>query len=322
MESMKNELKQLFTAYWEYIAISTACKLNVFDEITESGITANILSQNLYLQKQSLQNLLNVLVEKKFLSKNAEKYYLTVKSQYLTENHPESLKYACLNWSDEHLTAWQNMSYTIKTGKSAFKKVYGDNFFNYLNKNPEKLRKYHKAMFEYARDDYANISNKIDFGTHKSILDAGGGYGALIRNIKENYPEIICILFDLPAVIDEVELTDIVKISGDFFNEIPVISDAIILSRVIHDWDDAKASVILNNCFKALPKSGSLYIIENCTDKYESDLPLLSLNMQIMCDSNERSSVQYINLAKETGFTFDSEVQLNDLQTILIFKKL
>jgi len=78
---------------------------------------------------------------------------------------------------------------------------------------------------------------------------------------------------------------------------------------------------ILQNCFKSLPQNGTLYVIENCTDKIQTNLSLLSLNMAVMCQSFERSSIEYKKLCEATGFSFQEEKQLSYLQTILIFKK-
>ena len=41
-------------------------------------------------------------------------------------------------------------------------------------------------------------------------------------------------------------------IGGDFFESVPADGDAYILSRVIHDWDDAAALKILGNCRRAM----------------------------------------------------------------------
>ena len=89
----------------------------------------------------------------------------------------------------------------------------------------------------------------------------------------------------------------------------------------MHDWNKEKANIIINNCFEALPNNGALYIIENCSDNIKVDLSLLSLNMTAMCESYERSSNQYIDLAEKTGFHFKQAIKLNELQTILIFIK-
>lgn len=316
----KNQLKSFFTEHWNYMAVSTACKLNLFDHLQETK-TAKHLANELSLNEEKLLLLLNALHNADYLDKNGDFFKRNSLSEFLTENNPESLKFACLNWSDEHLTAWQNLDYSIKTGKSSFEEIYGLPFFDYLNEYPEKLHAYHKAMYQYAIDDYKTLSDVIDFSKHKTLMDVGGGYGAVIESIKLKYPSVNCVLFDLPKVIEKVTISSINKIGGSFFEKIPNQSEAIVLSRVLHDWNDEKANLILKNCFEVLPNNGTLYVIENCSDKIKTDLSFLSLNMSAMCESYERTSAQYISLSENAGFQFNSETKLNELQTILIFKK-
>lgn len=317
---MKDKLKSFFTEHWKYMAVSTACKLNLFDNLQEEK-TANQLANELSLNEEKLLLLLNALHNANFLNKNADVFKVNSASEFLTENNPESLKYACLNWSAEHLNAWQNLNFSITTGKSSFEEIYGLPFFDYLNKNPEKLHAYHQAMYEYAKDDYKTLPDLIDFSKHKSVMDIGGSYGAVLENIKAKNPKVECVLFDLPKVIDRVAIPNIKKMSGSFFDKIPNKAEAFILSRILHDWKNDKANIILQNCFDALPNNGALYVIENCADKITIDLSLLSLNMTAMCDSYERTSTQYISLVENAGFHFESETKLNKLQTILSFKK-
>ena len=317
---MKNKLKSFFTEHWKYMAVSTACKLNIFDHLQEAK-TAEHLAEELSLNEDKLLLLLNALSNFEFLDKNVDYFKRNSLSECLTESNPESLKYACLNWSDEHLTAWQHLDFSIKTGRSSFEEIFGLPFFDYLNEHPEKLHAYHKAMYQYAKDDYSKLPDVIDFSKHKSLMDVGGGYGAVLENIKAKYPRIGCILFDLPKVIEKVTIPNIKKISGSFFEKIPKQSEAIVLSRVLHDWNNENAKLILKNCFEALPKNGTLYVIENCSDKIKIDLSLLSLNMTAMCESYERTSAQYISLCEIVGFHLDNETNLNELQTILTFKK-
>jgi C-methyltransferase len=317
---MRDKLKSFFTEYWKYMAVSTACKLNLFDHLQEAK-TANQLANEISLNEDKLLLLLNALSNTDFLDKNGNFFKINSLSELLTEHNPESLKYACLNWSGEHLTSWQNLDYSIKTGKSSFEDIYGKPFFDFLNDYPEKLHAYHKGMYQYAKDDYKTLPDVINFSKHKSVMDVGGGYGAVLQNIKAKFSNVECILFDLPKVIEKVTIPNIQKISGSFFEKIPSLSEAIVLSRVLHDWNDEYANLILKNCFEALPTNGILYVIENCTDKVTIDLSLLSLNMTAMCESYERPSSQYISLCENVGFQFDSETNLNELQTILIFKK-
>jgi C-methyltransferase len=317
---MKDKLKSFFTEHWKYMAVSTACKLNLFDHLQEAK-TAKQLAFELSLTEDKLLLLLNALSNTDFLHKNGYLFKVNSLSEFLTDNNPDSLKYACLNWSDEHLTAWQNLDYSIKTGKSSFEVIYGKPFFDFLNDYPEKLHAYHKAMYQYAKDDYKTLPDVIDFSRYKSVMDVGGGFGAVLENIKAKFSNIDCILFDLPNVIDKVTISSIKKIGGNFFEKIPNQSEAIVLSRVLHDWNDEEANIILKNSFEALPSNGRLYVIENCSDKIKIDLSLLSLNMTAICESYERTSAQYISLCENAGFRFDNETKLNELQTILIFKK-
>ena len=77
--------------------------------------------------------LLDGLVSINFLVVVEGCYKLNERSILLTEKHPDSLKYACLNWSGDHLEAWENLDVFIKTGKSAFENKYGMGYFDYIN---------------------------------------------------------------------------------------------------------------------------------------------------------------------------------------------
>lgn len=317
---MKDKLKSFFTEHWTYMAVSTACKLNLFDNLQEEK-TVKQLATKLSLNEEKLLLLLNALHKADFLDKKEDLFKINSLSELLTENNPESLKYACLNWSAEHLNSWQNLDFSIKTGKSSFEEIYGLPFFDYLNENPEKLHDYHKAMYAYAKDDYKTLPDLIDFSQHKSVMDIGGSYGAVLEIIKAKNPTVECILFDLKKTVKNAVFSGGQKICENFFDKVPNVSEAFILSRILHDWNNEKANIILKNCFEALPNNGTLYVIENCTDKIKIDLSLLSLNMTAMCESYERTSSEYIALCKNVGFRFESETKLNELQTILIFKK-
>jgi C-methyltransferase len=320
---MKNKeiLKMQFTSYWSYFAIVTACKLGVFDFLYNNQAGVNSIASKLSLNRLALEKLLDALVEGKMLIFENGKYQNSEQTELLTEKHPESLKYACLNWFEDHLKAWQNLPQTIITGKSHFELNYNTDYFTYISSNNQKLHDYHKAMREYALDDYRNICSIIDFSIHKSVMDVGGGASVLTNIIKANNFDVECINFDLPEVIKLFPQKDVQSVKGNFFEYIPPLSDAIILARIIHDWDDEKASTIIQNCYQALPEGGKLYIIENCKDLCDKNLSLLSLNMMLICNSFERSSKEYTKLAENCEFSFIEMRKLNELQTIIVFKK-
>jgi C-methyltransferase len=67
----KNQLKSFFTDHWTYMAVSTACKLNLFDNLQEAK-TAKQLANELSLNEEKLLLLLNALHNADYLDKNAD----------------------------------------------------------------------------------------------------------------------------------------------------------------------------------------------------------------------------------------------------------
>lgn len=321
MKNAKEYLKNLFTSYWEYLLIQKACKYKVFDYISQGINTFRDLQQLLGFDSYIFKIFIEALVHKDYLQINNDKLILTEKSELLTDFCSESLKNACILWAEEHLTAWQNMDFTLKTGQSTFENLYGMNFFDFIALNEQKSSIYQKALSEYARDDYKKIAQIHDFSRHKKIVDVGGGLGTLLMYIKNKFEQIECIVFDREEVIkiaDDTLKTKIHFMGGDFFQSIPQ-ADGIFLSKILHDWDDEHAFKILQNCYNSLENNGYLYVIE--IDAGSVSVPLLNLNMAIICKSYERSLSQYVNLLKKANFIFCEAKKINELYTLIISKK-
>jgi len=314
------DLKSFFTAHWEYLAVKTACEMNIFDFIEQGSFSLTSLAAKGKFDGNFLHFLLQALHHSNFICYENE-IKLTENGRILTENHPKSLKYACILWAEEHLAAWQNLSFSLKIGKPYFEMQGEKDYFGYIENNDNEFQIYHKAMYEYARDDYEKLPQLIDFSIHKAIIDVGGGLGALIEGIAKSYPQIKCYLFDKEEVVDLAEDSIYEKLSGDFFYKLPKTADALILSRVIHDWNDENALLILKNCYDALPTNGKLYLIENEIDNKDFRFSLLNLNMKLMTSGRERKLSEYQDLAQRQGFVFEKSVALNDLQIVLIFYK-
>ncbi len=318
---IKQELKNTFTGYWHYLALRAACQLSIFDDIENGYNTIEKLVQKNKANKIALQTLIHFLIDANTIIEINESLKLTDKGYFLTDNSPESLKQACILWGSEHLTTWQHLDFTLKTGKSSFEHIFDSRFFDYIDKEQANLINYHLAMAEYARDDYKNITECIDFSEFKTIADVGGGTGNLIKIIAQKFPDILCILAELPNVckLVKTECENLKITTTDFFEKIPFKADAIILSRILHDWDDDKATSILKNCSNAVYPHGKIFIIEIMQDKVNT--PLLNLNMMLMTESYERTYSQYDKLLKKINFKIVASQQLNQLQTILIAQK-
>jgi len=316
-------LKNIFTSYWSYLAIANACKLNIFDYIDFEYNTREKLVEILKSDSYNLNLLFDYLIEAGLIIKNNNIFELTVFGKQLTENHHKSLKYSCILWSEEHLTAWQNFDYTLKTGKPAFDKLYKKNFFDYIADNQEKLKIYHKAMNEYARDDYENICKILDFIdiSHYFIADIGGGMGALLSIMKKNNPKSDFFLFEKKEVLDLIKNNnDFEKVEVNFFEtfQCEIIFNLAFLCRVLHDWNDEKAIIILQNAVKIMRKNGYLYIIESIKDINKKQNSILDINMRIMTSGYERTLDDFKKLLQNTNLKIKNVLKLNETYSIII----
>jgi hypothetical protein len=85
-------------------------------------------------------------------------------------------------------------------------------------------------------------------------------------------------------------------------------ADAIILKSVIHDWNDERCCIILQNCRQALPSEGTLLLVERSMPQSPgvSDADrahaLSDLNMLRGPGGRERTEKQYHRLLTESGF--------------------
>ena len=84
------------------------------------------------------------------------------------KSHPLSLADAATLWGGETYHAWAEASYSLRTGRSAFRKQHGKNFFDFLNERPEQLQSSHRAFAAYARHDYRLLSDAFELRSARS----------------------------------------------------------------------------------------------------------------------------------------------------------
>ena len=313
------ELKSFFTQHWLYLAVRAACRINLFDVVEQGTFSKPQLLDMLNTDKQATTHLVDALINHDFLQDSGGLISLSNLSEQLTESSPNSLKHACLLWGGEHMDVWQNLDKTIKNGQPVFPEMFGKGFFDYLYEDETKSNEYHKAMYEYARDDYQGIHTSIDLSGVSSCADIGGANGALVEQLIGHCPKVKFTIFDKQDHRGP-NVTNVNFVKGDFFDSIPELGEAYLLSRVLHDWNDEIALLILKSCFQSLPKGGEVFVIENDLSKLGDGGHLLSLNMMAVCESFERTQDQYVRLLNESGFPVETLKNHNQLLVIKAVK--
>lgn len=93
---------------------------------------------------------------------------------------------------------------SIQEGGLPFENAYGMSAFEFNGTNPRFNKVFNKGMFDSSRIIMKKVlETYTGFEGIESIVDVGGGTGAVINMIVSKYSNIKAINYDLPHVIEE-----------------------------------------------------------------------------------------------------------------------
>jgi SAM-dependent methyltransferase len=210
----------------------------------------------------------------------------------------------------------------IRSGQSPFEQAHGVGSWGYMAAHPELGTTFNEFMTRLTAGRHEALLAAYDFGGIGTLVDVGGGSGATLAAVLRAHPGMRAILFDLPqglgdaaAVLAAAGVADRCGIvEGDFFAAVPPGGDAYILSRILHDWDDARAGAILRSCHRAMGPGGRLLVLESVLPPPPARLPpavaFLDLDMHVMEGGRERTEADFAALFATTGFELTRMVPL------------
>ena len=310
---------------WRTQTIHSAVELGVFELLPAAAAE---VERQARLHRSIGTRLMRALMELGLVWRDTEgSYYPTERGSLLTRKHPLSLADAARHWGRESYEAWSGITRSLRTGESDFERSHGANFFDWIQDRPSELQAYHSAMSTYARHDYRDLAESVDFTAHDSILDAGGGTGELAFALLRSCPGLVATVMDRAEVVEGVRPPADLEgrcrfIKGDLFQKWPVTSDAVILARVLHDWPDRDALRILIRAREAMPKHGMLYVIEMVLDDETGAGGLLDLNMLVMTQGAERTEEQFRDILREAGFGLLDVIETGAVSSVLMARAL
>jgi len=311
--SIETALSQMIAGYRISQAIFVAVKLGIVDELTEGSRSGDELAASAGLNPAALHRLLVVLANAGVL-REAEpaRFALTPMGALLQEGRP--LRHSAVLGAELFWRAYGELAYTVQTGQSAFQRAFGMPIYDYLPRNPQADAAYAGAMTAATTAMAAVLTDSYDFSGVSTVVDVGGGRGALLSRILTAHPHLRGILFDRPSTVgdtpDALEINQVASrcqvVSGSFFEGLPPGADLYILKWVISEWSDDRAALILRNCRRAMDPGGRLLVIEPL------DLPsnaLFNLNMLVTWNGGRvRSSADLAALLRDAGLSVEGVI--------------
>jgi hypothetical protein len=310
-------LYQMAVGHYVSRALHLAAKLGVADLLADGPRPAADLAAATGTQAPALRRVLRLLASTGIFDETADgSFALTPLGEALRSDVPGSARALVLLFAGVALQdSWKELEYCVRTGQPAFRKASpdGDAFSHF---DPEQEAIFDAAMATFAPQTAAAIAAAYDFSAFGTLVDVGGGNGALLVGILAANPALRGIVFDRPRAVDAARKkiaeagleARCEAIAGDFFEAVPPGADAYVLKHVIHDWDDDRALAILRNCHRAMGASAKLLVAEGVYPP-RIDRSLESrgaaandVNMLVATGGRQRSEAEFRSLYAAAGF--------------------
>lgn len=254
-----------------------------------------------------LHRLLRALATEDVLVERADgRFDLAPAGHLLRVDVPGSLRPLIVARGALYAPAVQALPDSVRDGGVPFDRVYGRSFFDHLSQRAEHASTFHASMANRSRREAESLLSAGDFPRFRHVVDVGGGSGTLISAVVERTTGATGLLFDLPSVVARARVPARVEvIGGNFLDRIPGGGDAYVLSRILHDWDDETAALILRRCREAMHPGSVLLIAEAVLPEHAADDPEVvrrDVSMMVLTSGRERSRRDFAAILGAAGF--------------------
>lgn len=310
-------LMQLATAFWAFKTLAAAHELDLFTRVsTSGGISPPELSQHLGIEARPAEMLLTGCAALGLLEKDGARYRNSpLAEKFLVRGTPYYFG-GFVEMLDKRLyPGWGKLLEAVRTNRpTTWDPDRQKSLFE--AEDPAMLATFWEAMHSLSTFTARVLGEAIDFSSFTRLLDVGGGSAAFDIELCRQYPRLRATVYDLPFVtgiaaekVAAAGLQDRITMArGDFFADpsYPSGHDVILLSMIMHDWDEARDREILRKCYQALPSGGAVIISELLVNDAKSGpapAALMSLNMLIETEGGRNySPAEYSAWLDALGF--------------------
>lgn len=203
--------------------------------------------------------------------------------------------------------AWGSLLNYVRTGAPAYQSNFGLPFWEDLQAHPEIA-----ASFDALIGPTGHGAPEPDFQISggwkavRSVVDVGGGTGAMLAEILRLRPNISGTLVDQSGTVKRSEavfqaagVRSRVRIVGQsFFEPLPEGADIYLLRGVLNDWPDREAAAILRRCAEAARPNGRVVVLKGVST---DETPRGIMIEMVLLGGKQRSVKEFRELARQAG---------------------
>ncbi|KAL7621383.1 hypothetical protein AAE478_008705 [Parahypoxylon ruwenzoriense] len=162
---------------------------------------------------------------------------------------------------------WPNSEENNETGFSLANNS-NKSMFDIFGENLDRAERF-GTYFSRSGDAGDALLDNYPWASKDVVVDVGGSHGSVAIRIAERFPNIKCVVQDLPDTIADgasklpAGLRDRVTfMAHDFLTEQPVSADVYYFRSIFHNWADKYCIKILRNLIPALKPGANIIIHE------------------------------------------------------------
>ncbi|MFD9061125.1 methyltransferase [Kitasatospora purpeofusca] len=315
---LPTHLMQLATGFWSFKTFAGALEIGLFDLLAAGGeLTMEEVSAELGIAHRPADLLLAGCASLGLLDKSGPRYRNSaLAEEFLVQGRPYYFGGYIRYLDRREYPAWQHIVEALRTNRP-YTWTPGTQESLFDTEDPETLRLFWDCMHSLSTSTARALAEVYDFTPHTRLLDVGGGSGAYPVELCRRFSHLTATVFDLPHVGDlarrriaEAKLDGTVDAVAGDFNRDPALPggyDVIVLSSVLHDWDEETGRALLRKCRAALPGGGVVLICELLLNDERTGPPaaaLMGMNMLVETEGGKNySAAEYGAWLLDAGFS-------------------
>jgi len=183
------------------------------------------------------------------------------------------------------------------------------------------------------------VARKVRLPKGKTkILDLGGGHGLFSIELCKRYPNLSCIIFDLPGalngssnmtqeILDGMGISDRISFRGGNFqtDEIGSRYDAVLIFNIIHGIKPDGTLELFRKVFNSLKLGGKILILDRFRkggERSRIEDAFLNLNYLVTLGGQTYSIVEVKKLLRKAGFGEAASINYSESGILVTAKRL
>jgi hypothetical protein len=286
-------------------ALGTVADLHIADELADGPVAVKELARRSGVDAHGLRRVLRALASDGVFAEEEPGVFRNTEASELLRR-PGWSEFAHL-FGGVFYRAVGDLDRAAATAESTFSESFGDDFWSWLGDRADERAIFDRAMAGEKQRSVDRLA-ELEWRHDETVVDVGGGNGALLAGLVERVPRLRGIVFDLAETDrDESALGDRIEfVEGSFFDRVPS-GDAYVLSRILHDWNDERAAAILRTICTAAPSGARVLILESVVPpgNEPEGSKWLDLLMLVLAGGRERTEDEWRALLHDVGLVVE-----------------